>query len=196
MTLTVLYTHDLRGDLNALPRVATQLQRLRADAGRVVCVDLGGACAPDIWHCDQTGGRSMVVALDGCGYAAAHADTLEPAARADLSRAILSMQVVDDAHPARVGGIAYHSTPDAHPSAELTLYLRPADETGFDGALLRLVRVPRLHIGLAQVDEAARSVIRSDVVAVSPATRPDPTISGLVEFIASETRLAAKKRGG
>ncbi|MCU0465334.1 MAG: hypothetical protein MUF38_12300 [Anaerolineae bacterium] len=196
MTLTILYTHDLRGDLNALPRLATQLQRLRADAGRVVCVDLGGACAPDVWHCDQTGGRSMVVALDGCGYAAAHADTLQPAARADLSRAILSMQVVDDTHPARVGAIAYHSTPDAHPSAELTIYLRPSDATGFEGGLLRLMRVPRLHIGLAEVEPAARAVIRSDVVAVPPATRPDPTISGLVEFITSETRLAHKKRGG
>jgi hypothetical protein len=196
MTLTVLYTHDLRGDLNALPRLATQLQRLRADADRVVSVDLGGACALGVWHCDQTAGRSMIVALDGCGYAASHADTLQPAARADLNRAILSMQVVDDAHPARVGTMAYHSTPDAHPSAEITLYLRPVDETRFDGSLLRLMRVPRLHIGLVEVDPAARTVIRSEVVAVPPATRPDPTISGLIEFIASETRLAMKKRGG
>jgi len=192
--LTILYTQDLRGDIHALPRLASLIQHARAEAGRVVCVDLGGACDPSAWHCDITGGRSMLAALDGCGYAAAHTDTLTADARAVLDRAILSMQMVDDAHPVRIGAMAYRTTREADPAADLSLYLRPADSTGFEGALLTVARVPRLHLAVVTVDTAARAILSRDIIPLTPQTRPDATISGMVDFILSEARLYQKKR--
>ena len=193
-TLTILYTQDLRGDIGALPRLATLIQRARAEAERVACVDLGGACDPSAWHCDVTGGRSMLAALDGCGYAAAHTDNLTADARAVLDKAILSMQMVDDSNPARVGALAYLTTREADPAADLSLYLRPADSTGFEGALLTLERVPRLHLGVVTVDTVARVILSREVIPLTAQTRPDATISGMVDFILSEARLFQKKK--
>ncbi len=192
--LTILYTQELRGDIGALPRLASLIQRARAESGRVVCVDLGGACDPSAWHCDVTGGRSMLAALDGCGYAAAHTDNLTSDARAVLDRAILSMQMVDDSHPARVGAMAYLTTRESDPSADLSLYLRPAESTGFEGALLKLERVPRLHLGIVKVDTASQEILSREVIPLTSETRPDATISGMVDFILSEARLYQKKR--
>jgi hypothetical protein len=193
-TLTVLYTHDLRGDIHALPRFATLIQHARAQAERVVCVDLGGACDPSAWHCDVTGGRSMLAALDGCGYAAAYTDSLTPEGRVVLNKAILSMQMVDDAHPARVGGMAYQTRRQSDSAADVTLYLRPAEITAFEGDLLTLAAIPRLHLGIMTVDIAARDIVHRETVPLTPHTRPDATISGVVDFILSEARLYQKRQ--
>lgn len=192
--LTLLYTHDLRGEIHALPRLATLIQSARAEAGRVACVDLGGACDPSAWHCDVTGGRSMLAALDGCGYVAAHTDTLTPEGRAIIDKAILSMHRVDDEHPVRVGSIAYRSTRDSDPAADLTVHLRPADMTGFDGNLLTLAAIPRLHLGIVTVDPESREILRTDAIRLTSQTRPDATLSGVVDFILSEARLYQKRQ--
>lgn len=192
-TLTVLYTHELRGEIHALPRLATLIQHARAQAERVVCVDLGGACDPSAWHCDVTGGRSMLAALDGCGYAAAHADTLTAAGRIGLDKAIFSMHMVDDTHPARVGNIAYHSVRDPDPDAPLTLFLRPTETTVFEENLLTLAAIPRLHLGLVTIDTDSREILRTDAIRLMGNTRPDATLSGVVDFILSEARLVQKR---
>ena len=114
--LTVFYTCDLRGDLDALPRMQTFLRQLKAlygeDAvrvcaddpappgGRFLLLDIGGSCAPDVWHCDASGGRSMPVALDGMGYHAINVSGFfAPDAREKIGGSI-QIALVDDDHPA------------------------------------------------------------------------------------------------
>lgn len=194
MTLTLLYTHNLHGEIHALPRLATLMRRARAEFGRVACVDLGGACHPSVWHCEVTGGRSMLAALDGCGYVAAHADGLTPQGRAGLDKAIFSMHMVDDDHPARVGTTSYRSIPVADPEAALTVLLRPAESTRLDGTLLSLAAIPRLHLGVVTVDIAAGVILKTDALTLTPDTRPDATLSGVVDFILGEARLFQKRQ--
>jgi hypothetical protein len=82
--LTVLYTARLRGEIERLPWLYTFLRdlRARAEGAAVLLLDLGDSCAPGVWHCEVTGGRSMWVALDGMGYHAANVnEVLTPALR-------------------------------------------------------------------------------------------------------------------
>jgi hypothetical protein len=193
--LTVLYTHDLHGEIQLLPRLASALRAARAAHPRSVYIDLGEACGPQAWHCAETGGRSMLVALDGVGCAAARADGLSPEARALLGKAILSMHAVDDAHPARTARLAYRTTPDADPQADLTLYLHPADQTAVTDGRLLLARLARRTLGVVTVDITQAMILDMQAVPITGALLPDPTISGLVEFVLNEARLAARKRG-
>jgi hypothetical protein len=194
--LTVLYTQDLRGDLRALPRLFSLIQQVRADlGGRSVCIDLGGACAPQVGHCAQTGGRSMLMALDGCGYAAAYADTLAAGVRPELAKVILALQVVDAAHAGRVGGMAYVADGQARPDAALTVSVCPADQTGWRDGVLHLRAIPRLTVGAVTLDLSAGVVIAERAHPLTPDTRPDPTIAGMVGFIENEVRWAVRKRG-
>ncbi len=92
MNLSILYTANIRGDLALLPRLYTFLKSLQADLRQfapedesevMLCavqprpvqtllLDLGDSCAPDVWHCAATGGRSTLIALDAMGYHAAN----------------------------------------------------------------------------------------------------------------------------
>ena len=92
--LTILYTHRLRGDLEALPRLYSFLRQLQAHysedvprvcaddpappAGSVLRLDLGESCDPQIWHCSASSGRSTLVLLDGMGFDAARVDNALP----------------------------------------------------------------------------------------------------------------------
>src|SRR5688572_29658141 len=87
--LSILYTQDIRGDLDLLPRLYTFLRQIRQQAQRfedeadvMVCqvqppdrrillLDVGGSCAADVWHCEATQGRSTLIVLDAMGYNAA-----------------------------------------------------------------------------------------------------------------------------
>ena len=102
--LTILYTHDLRGDLDALPRLYSFLRQLKAHyaseevvqvcaldpaqpPGRILLLDLGESCAPEVWHCQVSGGRSTLVVLDGMGYDAARVDDAADRSRRKWARA-------------------------------------------------------------------------------------------------------------
>src|SRR5205085_5480528 len=69
----------------ALPRIYSFLRQLKAyyaseevvalcaldpalPPGSTLLLDLGDNCAPDVWHCQVSGGRSTLVVLDGMGY--------------------------------------------------------------------------------------------------------------------------------
>src|SRR5688572_24616875 len=108
--ITLLYTHNLRGDLSLLPRLHTFIKQLKAlevddeddvmlclvqpQTRRTLLIDLGGSCAPDVWHCAVTGGRSMLMVLDAMGYAAVSAADLTPDAREKLADTA-QMRLVD-----------------------------------------------------------------------------------------------------
>jgi hypothetical protein len=122
-SLTILYTGNLRGDLALLPRVYSFIKQLRAHysaeavtlcpddpapanpTGKILLLDLGDSCAPDVWHCAVTGGRSMLVVLDSMGYDAANVSGfLASDARGKLGD-LLHVALVDDAYPHEIDDI-------------------------------------------------------------------------------------------
>ncbi len=57
--LAVLYTADLAGRLDMLPRLFTVIQGVRGRrGGPVTLLDLGGSCHPGHWECAATEGRA------------------------------------------------------------------------------------------------------------------------------------------
>ncbi len=195
--LAVLYTANLRGDLDLLPRLFTFLRELRARAEgvAVLLVDLGGSCAPEIWHCAVTGGRSMLIALDGMGYhAASVADTLAPGMRGRMSD-LTQMALVDPEHPYAHSAAVQVVSGDAAAqatAAPLVVRLDPAPATASDGRVLRLASVARGQVGRAILEDG--KLAACDVLDLPDAASPDPTIAGVVDFIVSEARYVEKRK--
>lgn len=214
--LTVFYTGDLRGDLAVLPRIQTFLRQLRAlygeDAvrvcaddpappgGRFLLLDIGDSCAPDVWHCDASGGRSMPVALDGMGYHAVNVSGFfAPDAREKIGASV-QIALVDDDHPANVDGIwlTTGTASSSNRSAGLHIRLTPAESTRLEGSTLSLARVGGQQIGVAKLTPIAGAWVLTahDVHDLPARALPDPTIAGVVDFVKSEARYAQKRRNG
>ncbi|MCC6801567.1 MAG: hypothetical protein IT319_01685 [Anaerolineae bacterium] len=126
--LTILYTHRLLGDLDALPKLYSFLRQLQAHysespalvcaddpaapVGSVLRLDLGESCDPSVWHCDVSGGRSTLVVLDGMGFDAARVDNAA-VIRAQMGDAV-RLALVDGENPHRIEDvvvITHPSTP-------------------------------------------------------------------------------------
>ncbi len=202
LSLTLLYTGKLAGDLALLPRLFTFIQQLRADSQQpALLFDLGGSCADDVWHCRETGGRSTLMALDAMGYHAANvAGTLDHRNREKLAEQ-LTMALVDDGRgwlyrppSVRDEGISFRlrARDDA---AGLQIALSPAERTTIEENAIFLGAVGAGHVGEALVDlRGAPALIRARMHTMPPDTPPNPSIAGTVEFIEQEARLLAKKR--
>ena len=159
LSLRLIYTSNLRGDISSLPRLFTFIQRhLRALGPGALLLDLGNCCADEAWHCRATGGRSMLIALDGMGYHAANVtDALDARERLKLARGV-TMALVDQDHAWR-----YHVPPRSDPSlvvtarpcksdARLQIDMRPADRMRIAGNVLFLRDVRAGQIGSVSVD--------------------------------------------
>ena len=181
-SLTLLYTHQLRGDLTLLPRLYTHIRRLHESIdGRILLLDLGDSCAPEVWHCAVTGGRSTLIGLDALGYHAANINgVLNP-----INRAKLAEQVALTLHD----GGEYHDA-----AAGVTLRLTPQAQTQWVDGVLHLAAVAQGAIG--QVKIVSPDVLDVQVHPLPADALPDPTIAGVVDFILSEARYAQKKRDG
>jgi hypothetical protein len=206
LKLLVVYTCNLRGDeatlIHVLPRLHTLIRSLRSGQGggvpwnapatdtRFLRLDLGNSCAPDVWPCDVTGGRSTLIVLDAMGYQAANASHLagepreaedQPAANGAGGR---RARLAGQRYCRRVGAtcqVALAKTRNAHhphasgrhPPEGDRLYL--AVERGQPG-------VAQAGLGeTATLDERA-------VLDLPPGTLPDPTIAAAVEFVLGEAR--------
>jgi hypothetical protein len=190
---TFLYTHGLQGNLRFMPRLQTVLNRLRRDAEQVYTVDLGDACAPEVWHCAATGGRSMLIALDGMNYTAANALALQDEHRARLRHTLTMIKLIDDGAPAKRGRFAFVT--DAHSAqADLRVLLHPTERTEIVDGVLHLGAVAPRHIGLVKISLTALDILEFRTVAVPEDTPPDPTTSGMVDFIEMEARLFQSRR--
>ena len=226
MNLTILYTANIQGDLALLPPLYTFLKSLVHDLVRfapededdvMVCavqpppiqtllLDLGGSCAPDVWHCTATGGRSTLIALDAMGYHAANvSDILNEEGRGKLADNPMGVALVDERHPHQDGGIRFSSIPDsATPfdqfergvvNYDLQIVLAPAESTHLAGKTLYLAEVEKGHVGTAHISMGAYPHLLANAVFDLPAnTPPDPTIAGTVDFITNEARLFARKQ--
>lgn len=194
---TILFTQDLRGDLDFVPKLGRMLWRLRAEDQTNVTVDLGAACDRSVWHCDATDGRSMLIALDGMNYAAANTEGLEENVRPHLSRALVGLRAVDRKYPAKLGPfqMVTQLPPDGIPDAPLVLVLAPHDSTRVEGNAVFFPRVPRYAIGRVRVALLPKvEIVSVETLTVPPDMPPDPTLTAMVEFIESEARQYAAKR--
>jgi hypothetical protein len=211
--LTILYTHNLRGDLDVLPRLYNfqrQLKALYAEdvvqvcaddpaaaPGRVLLLDLGESCAPDVWHCTVTNGRSTLVLLDGMGYAAARVSDA-PALRARMGDGV-SMALVDEAHPHTIEDVlitANEAIPNDHPST-LQIMLSPAETTHMDENRLYLAGLSNSQqVGSARLAQILGrwTLTTHEIHELPRRILPDPTIAGSVDFVLSEARYAQKRQ--
>jgi hypothetical protein len=192
-SLTILYTGGLRGDLALLPRLFTFIRRLKAqESGRVLLIDAGDACDPAVWHCAVTGGRSMLIALDGMGYDAAYLPlTDEDRARLDDS---VRIAAVDAAHPAHVDEVTLSAEPD--PNAVLTVLLPMGVKTILEEGILKLEKVSAGEVRRLRLTADAASPIRltSEALPMPVETPPDPTIAGVIDFIEREADYARRRK--
>ena len=202
LSLTLLYTAKIAGDLPLLPRLFTFLQQLRAESRQpALLLDLGGSCADDVWHCRETGGRSTLIVLDAMGYHAANvAGTLD-----DRNREILAEQVTMGLVDAGCDW-QYHVPPASDDSihfrlrarkdaARLQIVLFPEERTAIEGNAIFLGAVDAGHVGEASVDlRDTPTLIAARAHEIPPDTQPNASIAGTVEFVEQEARLTAKKR--
>ncbi|MFQ3646795.1 MAG: hypothetical protein SNJ80_07680 [Anaerolinea sp.] len=199
--LTVFYTQDIAGDLSRLPRLYSLIDALQARYGKALLLDLGGQCAPEVWHCALTEGRSALVALDGMGYHAANvAHTLTESSRQKLLGSV-TMGLVDARRAWR-----YHVPPvvdegivvslEPAPALRLNIALTPADDTRLEHGTLRLAAVPAWTVGVVQLDlRAAPTIIYTAQHPLSDAHEPHPTIAAVVELVLEEAQWL-RQRGG
>jgi hypothetical protein len=231
--LTLLYTHGLRGDLEALPKLYSFLRQLKAyytseevvqvcaldpaeTPGRVLLLDLGENCAPDVWHCAVSGGRSTLVVLDGMGYDAARTENA-PEKEAKMGEGV-RLALVDAQTPRMIEDVLITVSPsplqtqaqgllsplprsgergENTPAYTLNIVLAPAETTRLDGNMLSLAVVS----GVAQVGAArlARVVegwtlTGQEIHELPRRILPDPTIAASVDFVLSEARYAQKRQ--
>lgn len=216
--LTVLYTHGLRGDLDTLPRLYSFLRQLKAHysseevvqvcsldpaqpPGRMLLLDLGDSCAPDVWHCQVSGGRSTLVLLDGMGYDAARVDdaTGKQAKMGDGVRLALvdgeRRHMIEDVLLTSGGGEAS----DSHPDRPYTLHidLTPAPATRLEDNHLSLAALDSSQkVGVTQLANIVGrwTLTAHEIHELPRRILPDPTIAASVEFVVSEARYAQKRR--
>ncbi|MFW5772897.1 MAG: hypothetical protein ACOCZH_06185 [Phototrophicaceae bacterium] len=196
--LTVLYTHNLRGDLDLLPRLYTWLQRLRSAApGPCVLLDLGASCVPDVWPCAVTGGRSTLFVLDAMNYQAARvSDVLAPESVESLAAQTM-MALVDAGRPHLANDLLFAVTAadiDHDLTYQWAVLLNPAARTECAGRELRLSPVQAGEVG--RVELAAAGGLRFTIERLPPHTPADPTIAGTVDFVRGEARYFESRRQG
>ncbi len=209
-SFAIFYTGGIRGDLDVLPRLYTFITGLRRDTARRVpagsrdlLLDLGDSCAPAVWHCAVTGGRSTLIVLDAMGYHAARAD-ITPEARDRLRANLPGLALVDEAHLWDSGEVVVTPSPltplpqgEGLNTASLQIVLDPAPATRLEGRTLRLQGVSGGQVGQVELDLSEPPVLRHHTIHDLPdATLPDPTITATVDFVLDEARQLQRKAGG
>ena len=199
-TLSIAYTYGIRGDLGFLARLATRLKQLRPLLGTPLLLDLGASCAPNIWHCDATQGRSMVVALDGVGYHALNlSEQLDETGRHKLE-GIVTAGMVTARHawrlhlpPHQDEGIVVASAP--LPTLRLCIVCTPAPQTHLEAGVLTLQAPPAYQLGVVHLSLSPHPALLSQAIYTVPEdTPPDPSIAASLAFIEDEARDALRRR--
>ncbi|MBZ0285462.1 MAG: hypothetical protein K8L97_32310 [Anaerolineae bacterium] len=211
--ITILYTANLRGNLELLPRLQTFIRQLKAqpiDEGddvlicavqpvptRTILLDLGNACAPESWHCAATGGRSVLIGLDAMGYHAANiAEALTDESRERLKANLLGLALVDADHDQLENDILLTCRGGSKTLPQsLVIVLSPAETTHLDNHILHLKNVQAGQVGSVQLQMVAGQprLVGHGIHDIPPNTPPDATIAGAVDFILSEAHQFQKK---
>ncbi len=200
MILTLFYTQRLRGDLQRLPRLHSflQEQKQRLDP-HALLIDLGESCAPEVWHCAATEGRSTLIVLDAMGFHAANVIGVVDEGQRDSLRGTLSTGLLDERRswrynvpPVEDNDIVVATT--AVPALKLCIVAVPAQHTRLEHRTLHLASTAPHNVGLVQIDVEAQQITLAESLAVPPGLRPDPTISATVDFVEDEARFYQHKR--
>lgn len=202
LNLTILYTSNIRGDIHMLPRLYTFMQTLKPDERQgTLLLDLGNACAEDVWHCEVTRGRSTLIVLDGMGYHCANVE-LDPISRAKTEE-VVTMGLAYKGHdwayhipPVTDDSIRVAVDPSVDEILRLQIDLTPDAQTHIEHGILRLQDVNAGQIGLVLIDlNTTTATITSATVHDLPAgTPPNPSIVASVEFVEEEARYFQKKQ--
>ena len=183
-SLTLFFTHRLRGDLSWLPRLHTFLRKLQADIpGKALLVDLGESCAPEVWPCGVTGGRSTLLVMDAMGYTAANVTGVLTAPDRSKLEAQVALALVDETHPCERRGIRFATSQGNYDG--LQVVLAPGENAAFIEGALILPGLPAGQVGAATLPgEGLRMALHT----VPSHTPPDSTIAGVVDLVIEEAR--------
>ncbi|MCU0480432.1 MAG: hypothetical protein MUE54_04380 [Anaerolineae bacterium] len=189
--MTILYTYQLNGNLAYLPRLFTYLREISAQLPtKPLLLDLGGSCTPDVWHCDVTEGRSTLIVLDAMGYHAVnYASLLTPASYAKVKDQVAMALVADE--PQQVKNTYLATQPAPLSDEHLKICLTPSHITHWNMGWLHLGKIASDELGIVQLDG---DTIQHQVIQIPPNTAPNPTISGVVDFVLAEANLYRKKK--
>lgn len=210
--LTILYTANIAGDLSLLPALHTFIRQVKAQPAddedtvricaaemlpqRYLLVDLGGACAAEVWHCAVTGGRSTLMVLDAMGYRAANTTGyLAEDSRAKLEDNLMQLVPIDAMHAWSDDTllITVDATGASQSRQALHLDLAPALATDFEQGILRLAAVQSGQLGMVRVastnGNGQLTITGRAIFNMPPQTHPDPTIAGTVDFVISEAQF-------
>jgi hypothetical protein len=223
-SLTLIYTAALAGQLELLPRLFTRIEQERAAVnGPVILIDLGQACRAETWICEATQGRGMLVAMDAMGYDAFHIGPrdalytrpelveqirqiiLTPLAAgpwmAPVNRGKLKLLLVNALNLTQIA-----AAQDAQ--VDLIVGLRLGDSAQIEASWRDPHRLLLLDGGLIEsgpllgrlditlVPEPPYiGIMNQAALLLSPDLIPNPTITGVVEFVQSEAYYAERKRG-
>lgn len=208
--LAVLYTANLAGRLDLLPRLFTVIRQVKAIAGGpTALIDLGNSCSPEAWECAATEGRAVLSVLDAMGYAAARLTEAE--SRRLTVRAVEHLRDMSGMIVCAAGGalptavawsagkwrLALHAGPETFPAAQLILRVGNACRLDSDARALWTAFPPGDSLGVAYVtfdeeDRPVEAAFRRQVI--SGEARPDPTVAAAVDFVRDEARRYARFR--
>lgn len=198
-TVTILYTANIRGDLNLLPRLFTLIQDHKQGLeGPAFLLDIGDTCAPDAWICRATQGRAPFLVLDSMGYDAAIIGGREQipipplALRQLVNEMIMPVIIWDRARSLTKRGVAVTVAPGNAGSSdsESTIRVdRTTDRQPVPGdTAVILGDVPAGHLARVELHWPSWTVREASIRALPPDTPIDPTIAAVVELIEAEAR--------
>lgn len=194
MQLNLLYTANLRGNIALLPRMYTFLRGLQQASGRTLLLDAGNACADEIWHCQLTGGRSMLLVMDAMGYQAVNIGSfLTAASRAKLvqNRMAMALLAAGDVWEQEGVLVTVEDQAVAQPH-QLHIILSGTAQTAMAHHQLQLAAVEEGQVGIVQIgsagDNGRLTITAAEVRTMPASTLPDPTITATVDFVLSEAR--------
>lgn len=183
--ISILLTAQHRGDLRYLPRLASRLKALRQGASSLL-IDSGGAWSAEDALCQITENRAPYLAMDAMGYNLIFADGLSPQNR---ERLLAMMQArLQPQHESATLILPEGQALQVRADAALS-------QPHFDGDMLHLHQPPTGTIQPITLDLESGQLSLDDLISVGMKPLPDPTISAVVEFIASEARYYQKKKG-
>lgn len=194
-TLTILYSQNIGGDLAMLPYFYNFLQQLKREHdSSALLLDLGDSCTEDVWHCQATGGRSTLIALDAMGYHAANVQGLLADSEREKLKSGVSIGLVTERYawryfvpPVRDEDILVASVPI--PALRLCIVAVPSDETKLENRNLQLQSVEKKQVGLVKIELSTMRITEKNIFTLPKGIKPDPTISAAVELVEEGARM-------
>ena len=205
--LTVLYTANLAGKLDILPRMFSLIQRERQSvSGTVFLVDLGDTCVVESPLCRGTEGRGPFIVLDGMGYDVAivggpEKTPIPPSAlRALGGRMVMPVVIWNRAREFTRRDVSFWLAPgapkDLPNGARVIRVDRSVEGPGEVGALPVLFDVQQAVLGRMSIDVEDWCITSASHIRLTPDMQPDPVVGTLIDFVVEQARYIAPQERG